>query len=80
MGDKSNRIPFTLASPTLHALEMGSWLTRAFRNLDRIFDAIIYTSRSDNIMRYSDEVRARRLLASGPCSSVFMILVVGSVD
>jgi len=35
-----------------------SFLTDArFRDPDRIFDAIIYTSRSDNIMRYSDEVR-----------------------
>ena len=48
--------PFPLAPPIPHSLE---FLTDArFRDPDRIFDAIIYTSRSDKIMRYSDEVRA----------------------
>jgi len=42
-----------LAFP-LHGL---AWLMYEFRDPDRIFDAIIYTSKSDNIMRYSDEVR-----------------------
>lgn len=30
-----------------------------FHDPDRIFDAIIYTSKSDHIMRYSDEVHTR---------------------
>lgn len=50
---------------------MGFSLMCKFHDLDRIFDAIIYTSRSDQIMRYSDEVRVRQRLISRPYFSHF---------
>jgi hypothetical protein len=56
-GDKPDILPFPLASPALYGLNMGVWLMYEFWDSDRIFDAIIYTSKADNIMRYSDEVR-----------------------
>jgi len=79
-GDKSNRTPSLLASRTVNALEMGIWLMCEFRDPDRIFDAIIYTSRSDNIMRYSDEVRVSMAYLSVVFFISMIFVVVRATD